>query len=232
MNQPFLINTTLAERQMLYNNASHCPYCSNQTVYVDSKEVYRDSHGMIYICRPCKAWVGVHHGNTDQAYGFVAKKELRELRHLTHKWFDGLWQKKVKMGTTRKQAQILARKWLANFLDIEIVECHIGMFTEELCQRTIEECKKYYPTQDEKVIMADIEKNNSDVVINNSSNLGYQYSEFNFMGSHHFEIKHPSMKGRLYYYPKNNSAGFSLKSIEILDAPIEDILNELFKTQE
>jgi hypothetical protein len=54
-----------------------CPYCGQPAIYVDSAAVYRiGSYGMIYLCRPCQAWVGVHPG-TDQPLGRLANAELR-----------------------------------------------------------------------------------------------------------------------------------------------------------
>lgn len=141
-NPKYLDGTTLHERQIKYYNGSHCPYCSNLCDYVDSIEVYQQSYGMIFICRICVAWVNCHN-NSDQSFGFVAKKELRNIRHQAHKLFDPLWQRKINLGFKRKFAQSAARKWLAKELQIEIVECHIGMFTSEQCKKVIELCIPY-----------------------------------------------------------------------------------------
>ncbi|MBL0255764.1 MAG: hypothetical protein IPQ27_12795, partial [Chitinophagaceae bacterium] len=43
-----------------------CPYCGNKTEYIDSSFIYGKSYGMIYICKPYDAYVGVHKG-TDTA---------------------------------------------------------------------------------------------------------------------------------------------------------------------
>lgn len=49
-----------------------CPYCGCFAEFVDSSCVYNGkSYGMIYLCRPCVAWVGVHKG-TDNALGRLA----------------------------------------------------------------------------------------------------------------------------------------------------------------
>ena len=64
-----------------------CPYCGGETAYIDSCRVYGRSYGMMYICRPCDAWVGVHKG-TDKALGRLANKELREAKKEAHFWFD------------------------------------------------------------------------------------------------------------------------------------------------
>lgn len=140
----FLKNTTLHERQMRFYNGHECPYCGNHCDLIDSKEVYQESHGFIYICRPCKAWVGVHHKNTDQSYGFVARKDLRDLRHKCHQLFDPLWGYKVAAGKSKKQAQASARKWLAEKLGIDVVECHIGMMDNDRCNQVIQICEEVY----------------------------------------------------------------------------------------
>lgn len=141
---PNFYDCTLHQRQQFYYNGHYCFYCKNLCDFVDSKEVYRESYGMIYLCRKCKAHVGVHHGNTDQSYGFVATKELREIRHLCHQKFDPLWQIKVNGGTKKKQAQAAARKWLAEKLGIDVVECHIGMMDIPRCQQVLKICEEVY----------------------------------------------------------------------------------------
>lgn len=64
-----------------------CPYCGKPTEYVDSSIIYGRSYGMIYLCRECRAYVGVHKG-TDQALGRLANAELREAKKETHFYFD------------------------------------------------------------------------------------------------------------------------------------------------
>ena len=39
-----------------------CPYCGKPTEFVDSSVIYGRSYGMIYLCRDCRAYVGVHKG--------------------------------------------------------------------------------------------------------------------------------------------------------------------------
>ena len=69
-----------------------CPYCGAQADYTDSKNIYHGhSYGMIYICRACDAYVGVHSGS-DMPKGTLANAELRYWRRLAHAAFDPLWQ--------------------------------------------------------------------------------------------------------------------------------------------
>lgn len=144
MEPVFLKNTTLHERQMRFYNGSHCVYCGNPTELVDSKEVYLESHGLIFLCRRCKAWVGTHYKTSDHSLGFVATKDLRQMRHKCHLIFDPLWQIKVTSGTNKKKAQSSARNWLAEKLGIDKEECHIGMMDIERCKLVIEFCEEVY----------------------------------------------------------------------------------------
>lgn len=53
-----------------------CPYCLQGTKLVDSSLVYGKSYGLIYFCRHCYSYVGVHKG-TEKALGRLANAELR-----------------------------------------------------------------------------------------------------------------------------------------------------------
>lgn len=114
-------------------NGRICKYCMAITDFVDSAEVYSRSYGMIYLCRPCNAYVGVHK-NSNKAKGSVANHWCRELRKAAHQLFDDKW----KSGAmTRTQAY----KWLSGKLNIPLNECHIGMFEPDKCREVIELCK-------------------------------------------------------------------------------------------
>lgn len=69
------------------NKGLICPYCNSKTEYIDSKYIYGTSYGMIYICKPCDAYVGVHKG-TDNALGRLADKRLRKAKKDAHYFFD------------------------------------------------------------------------------------------------------------------------------------------------
>ena len=124
------------------NKGSICPYCFEKTVYVDSKEVYSRSYGMIYLCRPCRAWVGVHRG-TSNALGRLANSELREAKKEAHFYFDKLWAAKIKKGFTKNKARGSAYKWLSSKLGIPASETHIGWFDIDMCKKVIEICKPH-----------------------------------------------------------------------------------------
>lgn len=133
--------------------AKICPYCSEKPKFVDSKEIYGTSYGMVYLCKTCDAYVGVHSGSK-KALGRLANRELREAKKKAHFYFDHMWIRKTsglsKKKWNKKKWQEIRRnrtkayEWLSKSLGIEKKYTHIGMFDLDLCQQTIELCKPYY----------------------------------------------------------------------------------------
>lgn len=123
-----MLTLTPIQRQIMKGKV--CPYCKQRTEYVDSAVIYSgNSYGMIYYCKPCDAYCGVHKG-TDKALGRLANKELRHWKKEAHKHFDLLW----KDGhMTRKEAY----RRLGNYLLIPEQYCHIGMFSVFTCQAVV-----------------------------------------------------------------------------------------------
>lgn len=120
-----------------------CPYCKAKAEFVDSAEIYGRSYGMIYLCRPCDAYVGVHKG-TEKPLGRLANAELREWKIKAHAAFDPLWKRKMIRDNCRKQvARGKGYKWLAGQLEINCSDCHIGMFDVKMCKKVIDICGKY-----------------------------------------------------------------------------------------
>ena len=113
-----------------------CPYCGRNTVLVDSVEVYGRSYGMMYLCRPCRAYVGCHQGTT-RALGRLANAELRAAKHQAHEVFDRLWKERV---ISRHEAYRL----LAEELNINPDYAHIGMLDVEQCNDVIRIFTKVY----------------------------------------------------------------------------------------
>lgn len=122
-----------------------CPYCGKRTEFVDSSVIYGRSYGMIYLCRDCRAYVGVHKG-TDRALGRLANKELREAKKEAHFYFDQIaktnlinkiWNIHIPNMSNRNKAYL----WLSNQLNIPYEFCHIGMFDIDCCKRVVELCK-------------------------------------------------------------------------------------------
>lgn len=112
--------------------AVNCPYCGRQAQYVDSKVVYGRSYGMIYLCRKCDAYVGVHKG-TDNPLGRLANKELRYWKMAAHAAFDPLWQS----GRMKRND---AYAWLAEQMGLMPEGTHIGMFDVAQCKTVIKIC--------------------------------------------------------------------------------------------
>lgn len=127
------------------HNGKVCPYCGQPTEYVDSEVIYGRTYGMVYLCRPCDAWVGTHKG-TDRALGRLANAELREWKKKAHGYFDALWKRKMQQGASKQKARGLAYKWLSGELGIPPKETHIGMFDVDQCKKVVEVCRKYHIT--------------------------------------------------------------------------------------
>lgn len=118
-----------------------CPYCHKPTVFADSREIYGEntSYGMMYICRDCQAYVGVHKG-TANALGRLANKTLRVYKQIAHQWFDSIrTDPSILQGYSKKRSS--AYKWLAIQMDLPTKYCHIGMFDEDQCKKVIRICQ-------------------------------------------------------------------------------------------
>lgn len=120
-----------------------CPYCKGKPQYVDSIEIYGTSYGMIYLCRPCRAWVGVHKG-TDKPLGRLANKNLRVMKIQAHGAFDNLWRHSRFSNRRKKMTRTKAYAWLSDRLGIPPKYTHIGMFSEKTCQQVIDACNAFH----------------------------------------------------------------------------------------
>jgi len=127
--------------------AKVCPYCKGKPKFIDSSVIYGKSYGMIYLCRNCDAYVGVHR-KTDRSLGRLANKELRKAKKRAHHYFDQIsktglinkiWKEYIPDISNRRKAY----KWLSIKLGIDEKYCHIGMFDIEFCNRVVEICKPY-----------------------------------------------------------------------------------------
>ncbi len=86
---------------------------------------------MIYLCKPCRAWVGVHKG-TDTPLGRLANAELRIWKRAAHTAFDPLWQR----GRFRGYRNA-AYDWLAKEMGLPRDQTHIGMLDVDQCRQAI-----------------------------------------------------------------------------------------------
>ena len=114
----------------------YCDYCGRRTEYVDSKVIYGKSYGMIYLCRNCMAYVGVHKGS-DKPLGRLANAQLRYWKKEAHAAFDPLW----KYGSF-KHRRNAAYAWLAEQMGLPVDKTHIGMFDVGQCKAVIQICRK------------------------------------------------------------------------------------------
>lgn len=126
-------------------NGHKCPYCGGRTSHTSNAKIYGEEKGyigMIYYCRPCKAYVGTHKNNPTQSLGRLANHSLREYKITAHYYFDQLWRKKMsKDNVSKTQARKAAYKWLSEQLKIDIQYCHIGYFGEYECNLVVHFCK-------------------------------------------------------------------------------------------
>lgn len=132
----------MAELDLLYQGKV-CPYCGQPSEYADSQEVYHGkSYGMIYICRDCDAYVGVHKG-TDVALGRLADWELRQWKKRAHEAFDAIWKWKIDHGINKGIARSETYAWLSRELQIKPELTHIGFFDVEQCIKVVQLCEAY-----------------------------------------------------------------------------------------
>lgn len=114
----------------------YCDYCGKRAEYVNSSVIYHGhSYGMIYLCRACDAYVGVHRG-TDIPKGRLANATLRKWKCAAHAAFDPIWQSKQ---MHRQEAY----GWLSEQMGIPKKLTHIGMFDVANCKRVIQICNKW-----------------------------------------------------------------------------------------
>ena len=127
------MNYVLSYQQELILKGKVCQYCGKETRLVDSKVIYKRSYGLMYLCKKCNAYCGVHK-DTSRSLGSVANKELREWRKITHNNFDVIWKHKI---MDRNDAY----QWLSIELDLEEDYTHIGMFQIDTCKKVVRLCK-------------------------------------------------------------------------------------------
>ena len=125
----------LEEIQIEILKGKICPYCKGKTEYIDSEVIYGTSYGMVYLCKPCDAYCGVHKG-TDKSLGRLANRELRFWKKEAHRHFDVIW----KEGDIERNDLYL---YLSDHLNIPAEYTHIGMFSIRSCMKVVEWAKNY-----------------------------------------------------------------------------------------
>ena len=108
-----------------------CPYCGGEVILTSNKELYGREYGKhprCYLCKNCKASVGVHPNN--RPLGILANAELKELKMKAHRLFDPYWKSK-------KMKRQEAYRKLASKLNIAYDNCHIGYFNKPMLLKVI-----------------------------------------------------------------------------------------------
>lgn len=119
-----------------------CPYCSGTPALIDSSIFYGGrSYGLVWACRPCQAYVGVHKG-TNKPLGRLANKELRAAKKAAHAAFDPIWQTSIEKGRERNEARSGAYEWLSQAMGMSHQDCHIGMMDVNECMQVVGICKQ------------------------------------------------------------------------------------------
>lgn len=111
-----------------------CRYCGNKVVFTSNAEIYGREYGngKCYLCRRCRAFVGVHTG-TIIPLGTLANDELRNARKQAHNEFDKLWK-----GQTRRMTRYNAYGWLSKEMNLNRKDTHIALFEVEQCKKVVE----------------------------------------------------------------------------------------------
>lgn len=127
------------------SGALDCAYCGHPTELVADTAVYARSYGgSVYLCRPCKAWVGCHKGTT-RPLGRVAKADLRSLKICCHALFDPIWKTaKTLRGGSNSEHRKKAYQWLAEGIGIPFSECHFGLFDESRARAALSFLQAYH----------------------------------------------------------------------------------------
>jgi len=129
------------EMNKLERLGKRCPYCKSKTDYSKSSaEVYNgQDFGPIFICRPCKAWVGAHK-DREEPMGMVCKSDDKLSRVITHAYFDPLWQPASKYQIFKTRAQ--AYEMFAREMKLPPALAHIGCLTISECVKLQAICKR------------------------------------------------------------------------------------------
>lgn len=129
----------LTEQHKLIMAGKICPYCGLESKLIDSQDLYGTDYGMMWMCKPCDAYVGCHK-YTEVALGRLANKGLREFKKKAHECFDKIWRSKIMKRTE-------AYMWLSEQIGTPPEYTHMGMFGEDTCKLVIAICNKVLETE-------------------------------------------------------------------------------------
>lgn len=113
-----------------------CPFCDKPAEWVANEAIYGRRYGKSYMmwwCKPCDAYVGCHN-NTQQPFGSMANRPMREWRKKTHALLDPIW----KSGEVDRR-EVYRR--LSKYLGYSV---HVGEASVEDCKRIMEAIPKLF----------------------------------------------------------------------------------------
>lgn len=121
-----------------------CPSCGSSVSFTSNAVIYGKvyGNGLVYICNNwprCDSFVGAHFDATP--LGTLADGKLRRLRGEAHRLFDELWKPSDDGFKTIYRHE--AYNYLANYMQIPVDQCHIGMFDAGQCIQVIEFMKVF-----------------------------------------------------------------------------------------
>lgn len=124
----------------------NCDACDSPKIALQSRALMgmrtNGKWPLIWHCEACGAMVGCHAG-TNIPLGLMADRLTRDARYRAHQAFDPLWKK-------RWMPKADAYAWMAKVLAIPFEQAHIGMLSEEQCERLILAATNYEPPRAER----------------------------------------------------------------------------------
>lgn len=123
------------------NYQIQCPYCGSNAVLRPASKVFgtkaRENNRFLYVCAnwpACDSYVTAHLEDR-RPMGTMANGQLRHKRILAHKALQAY----RKATNTKKWASYI---WLEGKLGLDQQRTHIGMFSDDECDRVIALCRK------------------------------------------------------------------------------------------
>lgn len=117
-----------------------CPYCGSPAICRPASTVYGadaiDRKSYLYVCSrwpACDAYVSAHKKDR-KPMGTMADRRLRRKRILAHRALE-------KLRAERHMDKWAVYVWLQAKLGLDESQAHIGMFSEEMCERVITLCR-------------------------------------------------------------------------------------------
>lgn len=118
----------------------NCPYCGSPARLRPGSAVHGDSAVAgcyLYVCSrwpACDSYVSAHKKDKSPM-GTLANGSLRHKRILAHQAFESYRK-------SHRMEKWAAYRWLQTRLGLQGSETHIGMFSEQMCERVISLCRQ------------------------------------------------------------------------------------------